>query len=163
MRKHKITRRDVRRGFVYVILSGLFGLLFSGCSASEAPAPNKTIVAQETATSTPPAPVEEAPAMNLTGDWAFQDGDFGMKAEVSANSILITLVAGDSSGLYWAGSFVPEADPGNAIVSKAERDLLDKSLFGSQDSKKTFAITEDTIEFPFTMMGVTKTVKLEKQ
>ncbi len=149
---------------VIVIIALVFLGALVGCS-TETPAPAKTIIAEAGTTSTTTAPqpvVEEETAMDLTGSWAFEENDFAMKAEVSLNAIQINMVAGDSEGLYWAGTFVPEAEAGNSVVSKADVDLLARSLFGSQDKKKTFAITEDTIEFPFTMMGVTKTVKLER-
>lgn len=122
------------------------GISLSACQASDSrtDAPSKI-----SASATKEAPV------SLNGTWKAE----GFEATIAADSIVINIVSTDSKSLYWKGTFSPSTDK---VASVADRDALDASLLGSQDSDKVFVIDGDKITFEITMAGTTKTVKLEK-
>ena len=146
-----------------VIVASLFA--FSACS-TETPqntAINLTPTAVQVQETPSAEPAQEKPVVdNLTGSWKFDDGNIQFAAEITANAIEMNLVANESEALYWAGTFQSKAFDGKEIVSKADVDALSRSLFGSQDKTKDFVYDDGTIKFKFRMMGVTKTVTLEK-
>jgi len=120
-------------------LAVLFGapLVLSGCGPAESSAAAK------------------APASHA-GTWKAD----GFEATVTASDITINIVGDDDSkSLYWKGTF----HEGNDVVkSHADREALDASMLGSQDSDKNFAVDDDQIAFEMSMMGTTKTIKLKK-
>lgn len=153
---------DIKKTALYLVLSFLFGLLFSGCSTVEdaVPVSDKPSVtqSQETKTQEP----EVTATRELAGTWTFDDGNVKFTADIKSDSIQMLMKAGDSEGLYWAGTFPSSADDGEDIVSKADVAALARSLFGSQDKTKTFKYEDGKLNFTFTMMGVSKTVALSK-
>lgn len=141
-------------------LIALFAVIFVGISlsacqsaenGSDASKPASKIAAAPVAT---PAPTKEAP-VSLDGTWKAE----GFEAVVAADSIEINIVSTDSESLYWKGTFASGTDK---ITSIADREALDASMLGSQDSEKVFAIDGDKITFKMSMMGTTKTIKLKK-
>lgn len=99
---------------------------------------------------------------NLNGTYVFVDGDFGMVGEVKGDTIQVQLKSNDSLGLYWTGDFKNPAKDGDKILSHANVEALSKSATGSQDSTKEFEIADGKIAFQMSMMGVSKTIELEK-
>jgi len=99
---------------------------------------------------------------NYDGTYVFTDGEFAMVGEVKQDTILVNLKLGNDTGLYWSGNFKSVVKNGDTITSKANVDQLKTSLYGSQDAAKEFKIVDGKITFSFTMMGVTKTIELEK-
>lgn len=91
-----------------------------------------------------------------------------MQASVSlGGTIQIDMKAGDSSNIYWMGSFEYDEDPQTDFntLSQADSDaqkVMAGSLFGSQDSKKSFTYKNGELSYEFTMMGVDKTIHLEQ-
>lgn len=100
-------------------------------------------------------PVKEDKPVSLNGTWKAE----GFEATIADNSIEINFVNGDTSALYWKGTF----PAGQEVVnSTADRSVMDKSLMASRDSTKTFNITGDTIDFKMSAMGTTRLVHLKK-
>jgi hypothetical protein len=97
----------------------------------------------------------DAKPASLVGTWKAD----GFEATVAENSIEINIVSDDSKSLYWKGTFESGT---NKITSIADREALDASMMGSQDSDKVFMIEGDKITFEMSMLGTTKTIKLEK-
>lgn len=100
------------------------------------------------------APTKEAP-MSLNGTWKAD----GFEAVIAADSIEVNIVSTDSKSLYWKGTFVSGTDK---VTSVGDREALDGSMLGSQDKDKVFNVDGDKISFEMSMMGTTKTVRLEK-
>lgn len=83
----------------------------------------------------------------------------GFEATVSDNAIQVDIVDGDTSSLYWKGTF---PSTGENVTSDGDVEAMSGSMLGSQDKTKTFTIKDDELSFKFSMMGTTKTIKLKK-
>jgi hypothetical protein len=81
---------------------------------------------------------------------------------VTNDAIVAYLTLDESRGLYWSGTFEESAVNGQDIVSDADVEALEASLFGSQSEAKTFIFTNGEIVFEFTIVGVTTDVKLQR-
>lgn len=127
------------------------GISLSACQSSDRGSDASKPVSKTVATSTP---TKEAP-VSLNGSWKAD----GIEAIIDVDGIEISIVGNDSTSLYWKGTFPLGTDK---ITSIADREALDASILGSQDSNKVFAIDGDKITFKMSMMGTTKTIKLEK-
>lgn len=104
-------------------------------------------------------------ATDLSGTWVAElDNGVGFQADVTATDISVSLTMDESSALYWKGTFAGEdVTEGQKITSDADVEALSKSLFGSQDETKVFTYKDGQLTFPFSIMGVSQTVKLVKQ
>lgn len=100
--------------------------------------------------------------VSTVGAWVHVDGDFSMAGEVKGDTIVINMKLNDSEGLYWAGSFPTAFKEGDVVTSKGNQEQLKSSLFGSSDAAKEFKFVDGKLTFPFTMMGVTKTIELTR-
>ena len=129
------------------------GLSLSACQSSDSGSDaNKTATSVSSATSS--IPTKEAP-VSLNGSWKAE----GIEAIIDADSIEISIVGDDNTAVYWKGTFKSGTDK---ITSIGDREVLDGSMLGSQDSDKVFNIDGDKITFTMSIMGTTKTVKLER-
>lgn len=105
---------------------------------------------------------------SLIGNWYQTNSENGIFATASvypSDSIQINLKTRDGSSIYWMGSFqVSDKKPTDSftVVSKADPDALAMSIFGSQDSEKTFSYKDGDLSYKFTMLGTTSTVHLSK-
>ena len=113
---------------------------------------------------------EPAPAPVLTGEWAQVNSN-------SEDSYHIATIKGDTieiywytasdetKALYWAGDFVaPEtADEPYTWTSTNDREKTDSALLASGDDTKEFTYEAGQISYEAGMMGVTQTMRLEKQ
>lgn len=106
--------------------------------------------------STPSAP------FSWNGTWSSEPDS--MSAEISNDTIQIDIVTDDLSGLYWKGTWpsTTEAADGAVLTSEGDVDAMFGSLLGSQDTSKEFIYDNGEITFSFSMLGVTKTVRLQK-
>jgi hypothetical protein len=100
----------------------------------------------------------------LTGDWSASSSSSSstFDAVVTNDAIVVYLTLDESRGLYWSGTFEESAVNGQDIVSDADVEALEASLFGSQSEAKTFIFTNGEIVFEFTIVGVTTDVKLQR-
>lgn len=133
--------------FIALLAVVFVGISLSACQSSvngSDASPSKT-----SASATKEAPV------SLNGTWKAE----GFEATVADDSIVINIISTDSKSLYWKGTFPAGTDK---VTSVADREALDSSLLGSQDSYKVFLVNGDRITFGMSMMGTTKTIKLEK-
>ena len=133
-------------GILFVIIGLVFGLSACGSGSEPAESSSENVVEVET-------------PVNLNGEWAAES----FEATISDDLIEIYLVdeATDTRGLYWKGTF-PEPVDGKTI-SEADQEALDGSLLGSTADTKSFVIVVDTVQFEFTMMGVTSWTALERK
>lgn len=110
-------------------------------------------------------PLEDSAKTDLTGHWvADLDNGLSFEADVTATDISVSLAMEDSSALYWLGTFSgTDVIDGQKITSEADVEALAGSIFGSQDAEKVFTYEDGQLTFPFSIMGVSQTVKLVKQ
>ena len=94
---------------------------------------------------------------DYVGTWT----DEGFEAHITNDQIEIDMVSGDMHGLYWKGTF-PQPSDVSSTTSVADKEALDASILGSQDSTKKFEFKGDQIDFQASMLGVTRTVHLKK-
>ena len=102
----------------------------------------------------------------LRGSWHMtnaSDGSFDMTAHIVDHQIQITWVSDDTKALYWKGTFPTDVMKDDVtIVSKGDRQALDASMLGSQDKTKKFHYDNGVLSYEFSVMGVSKTIHLEK-
>lgn len=98
----------------------------------------------------------EAKPASLNGTWKAD----GFQAQIAENSIEVNIVGDETSSLYWKGTFPSGKD---IVKSVADKEALESSLLGSQDSEKVFTVTNDEIVFKITMLGTSMMVHLQKQ
>ena len=106
-----------------------------------------------------------APA-NLEGNWIdseYTESDSYMTATITDNVIEIywCMDGGESTALYWAGSFAPPTTPGDySWDSVNDTEKTSTALLASGAETKTFSYKNGEILFELTAIGVTRTVHL---
>lgn len=97
---------------------------------------------------------------SLTGTWKSDSPQ--MVAHISNNQIQIDMVADGSSALYWKGTLPSSVSSGSTVISVGDTAAMEDSLLGSQYASKKFVYKDGKLTFPFSILGMTSTVKLEK-
>lgn len=139
----------MRKSLATVVTLLVLPVVLTACGGDDVTAAQTSSTSQEAPRS------EAAKPASLNGSW--KDDMFA--ATVAENSIEINIVDGDTTSLYWKGTFPAD---GSTVTSAADTAALESSILGSQDAEKTFKVTDDTITFDMTMMGTTKTVHLKR-
>ncbi|WIE79256.1 hypothetical protein [Curtobacterium sp. MCSS17_016] len=144
-------------------------LALTGCSAS-----NTSTAADDsskpTSAKTEAAPTQAAAkAPDLTGDWKQNNAssdDGWTSATITADTITINFVTdnGDTTSLFWVGTFTPPTDGATPYTwtSTRDKEATDSALLASTDDTKDFTFDKDEISFPVSMAGTTTTVRLSK-
>lgn len=101
---------------------------------------------------------EASEARSFTGTWKDSSGMF--VASVKKDQIVINLKADDMTALYWKGTFKPGKS--NIIISKADTEALDASMFGSMDKTKRFVYRNQQLRFHFVIAGINRVVALRR-
>lgn len=140
---------------LYIALSAVLVLgMLTACGAPKQGNP-------ETNPATPPDLVGEWKQTNSNADDAWQ------AATIAGDTIEVYWVSdnGDTKALYWAGSFdaPTTADEPYTWESENDKDQTDMAILASGDDTKTFTYQDGVISYEVSAMGVTQTVKLEKQ
>ena len=109
-------------------------------------------------------------APDLTGDWKQVNAaseDSYQVATIQGDTIEIYWVteSADTKSLYWAGTFVaPEtADEPYTWESANDTEKTGSALLASGDETKTFTYQDGQMSYDVSAMGMTQTVRLEKQ
>ncbi|MCR6711195.1 MAG: hypothetical protein NVV57_00245 [Demequina sp.] len=150
-------------------------LALAGCSSSDDPTQASGESAQPTATApaqqeqTSPAETEQA-APDLTGTWkqtnSNSETDY-QQATITDDTISIDWVSddGDTTSIYWVGTFVAPTDAADSFVVTSERDkeATDTALLASTDDTKDFTFEDGVLSYKLSALGTTMTVKMEKQ
>ena len=109
-------------------------------------------------------------APDLTGDWkqvnaASEDSDQVATLQGDTIEIYWVTESADTKSLYWAGTFVaPEtADEPYTWESANDTEKTGSALLASGDETKTFTYQDGQISYDVSAMGMTQTVRLEKQ
>jgi hypothetical protein len=87
-----------------------------------------------------------------------------MTATIDSGNIHIDLSTGDTSGIYWIGTFPVEKilSDGFTVTSAGDTQAMESDLFASQDSTKTFTYKNGVLSFQFSILGTTRTVHLQR-
>ena len=97
----------------------------------------------------------------------YKKEDAWQAATIAGDAIEVYWVSdnGDTKALYWAGSFdaPTTADEPYTWESENDKDQTDMAILASGDDTKTFTYQGGVISYEVSAMGVTQTVKLEKQ
>lgn len=141
-----------------------FGLSACGNGQQAQTPANGTGTSQQQKTEQPkPQPAD------LTGTWKMTNGTDGQSAftaTVTADTIEIQYDTNDMKALYWKGTYTAPTAAGDfKWTSKGDTEAMSVSLLASQDASKDFTYTDSdkTLSFEYTIQGVTKTVKMNKQ
>lgn len=107
---------------------------------------------------------------DLVGEWKqtnSNEEDAWQAATIAGDAIEVYWVSdnGDTKALYWAGTFdaPTTADEPYTWESVNDKDQTDMAILASGDDTKTFTYQGGVISYEVSAMGVTQTVKLEKQ
>ena len=140
---------------LYIALSA--GLMLGMLTACGEPKQDEP----ETDPATPPDLVGEWKQTNSDAEDAWQ------AATISGDATEVYWVSDnrDTKALYWAGSFdaPTTADEPYTWESENDKDQTDMAILASGDDTKTFTYQGGVISYEVSAMGVTQTVKLEKQ
>ncbi len=135
-------------------------LAFSGCGNSSASTTSDNKAEQ----------TEEVKAPDLTGNWKQINSDSEtsyQSATIEGETIEIYWIdeEGETKSLYWAGTFIaPETtDEPYTWDSENDKEKTDNSILASGDDTKTFTYQDGQISYEASALGVTKTIRLEKQ
>lgn len=145
-------------------------LVLTGCSATNTAdaSAGKTSSPTKAAASTPtPDPVV---IPDLTGNWKQNNSasdDGWMTATISGSTITANFVTdnGDTTSLFWVGTFTPPTDDKSPYTWTSTRDTAatDSALLASTDPTKDFIYEDGEISFPVSIAGSSATVRLSKQ
>lgn len=113
---------------------------------------------------------EQQQPLDLTGEWKQVNGnseDSYQAATIQGDTIEVYWIfeSDDTKSLYWAGSYIAPttAEDTYSWDSANDTEKTDMALMASGDATKTFSYENGQISYDVTAMGMTQTVKLEKQ
>jgi hypothetical protein len=147
----------IRRVFAGILIIALFIALvvsLSGCGASPSPSP-------DVVTSSSEAPAQTNTADTLAGVWV-SEGDVPFEATITADTITVKIVDGETKSLFWQGTFPTSAQKGDILLSDADVEALSSSMMGSSELVKPFSYEGDEITFEFSMMGTSTVIHVKK-
>jgi len=113
---------------------------------------------------------EEAPkAPELTGAWKQSNSSSEksyQQAKITADTITVEWVtdAGDTTSIYWVGTFKAPKDASEPYKWTSKRDAAatKSALLASTDDTKEFTYEGGAVSYKVSALGTTKTVKLTK-
>jgi hypothetical protein len=99
---------------------------------------------------------------DLIGHWHQTKGmhDETMDADITSDTIRIHLTMGDSTGVYWIGSFDPNRAISGAVISLGDTDAMSTQLYASNEKTKTFTYKNGDLSYEFSIMGISSTIHL---
>lgn len=155
---------------IALCLAGSLALTLAACGGTDtSESTASTEGAESEAVSSEPESTPEPtpdPVPDLTGVWTQVDaGDSYQQATIQGDTIEINWIGTDgTSALYWAGSFTAPstADEPYTWTSANDTSRTSGALMASSDETKDFTYEDGKISYSVSMMGVTKTVQLEK-
>lgn len=148
------------RAVVAIASIALVGIGLTGCSVPATSTGDSPAATQTT---------EAAKPADLVGDWKqsnSQSSDSYQQATITADSIEINWVSdgGDTTSLYWAGSYTPPTKAGSFTwTSTNDMSKTEGALLASGDATKDFSFDGSQITYKVSALGTTTTVKLERK
>lgn len=154
----------MKRKILALLASAAMCVSMAACGTSDSGAGESSPAASTVSSHSEP----QAP--DLSGDWKQVNGnsdDSYQMATIADDVIEIYWVteSTDTKSLYWAGSFIaPEtADEPYTWESVNDTEKTASALMASGDETKTFTYQDGQISYDVSALGMTQTVKLEKQ
>lgn len=143
----------------------LFSLIFSlaACNGNSTTATNSSNSAASEST---PSPSPTPKLLDLAGGWkqsnAKSDENYQIAMIDNETIEVYWKLEGDSTFLYWAGSYVPPQDDSDEYSweSKNDKSRTDGAMLASGVDTKTFNYKNGTISYSVSAMGQTTTVNL---
>lgn len=115
-------------------------------------------------------PATQSNVLDLSGEWRQTGGasdDNYQIATIKDGTIEIFWVneTTDTKSIYWSGTYIAptEAVKEYNWTSSANKEKLDTALLASLDDTKAFTYSNGQLSYDASAMGMTQTVKLEKQ
>ena len=102
---------------------------------------------------------------DLSGTWKTKEEDGSwMEAEIQDDVITINWISdeGESTSVFWVGSYDAPKDSGNEYSweSKRDKDKTDKEPLASSDDTKKFTYKDGKLTYQMTGFGVTTTMSM---
>ncbi|OOB89943.1 hypothetical protein B0T42_14630 [Rathayibacter sp. VKM Ac-2630] len=136
-------------------------LLLSGCASTA----SETTPAEAGSEASEPA----AAPLDLTGTWTQSNKnspDSFQTATITDSAITVEWVSdgGDTTALYWAGTYEAPTDAGTSYTWDSQNDTTQTAtaMLASSDATKTFSYDDDVISYKVSALGVTTTVELAR-
>ena len=87
-----------------------------------------------------------------------------MSAVIAGDTIKITLKLGDSTGLFWDGTFDSGKSPTDKFttISVGNQDTMEWSMYASSETSKEFSYSDGELVYQFSIMGAETMVHLSK-
>ena len=168
----------MRRHLLFLI--PLAAIAVAGCSGSPEPStPSPTPTASATSSSPAATPEESTPmpaspspddpdkVLDLNGDWKqtnAESPDAWQAATIADGMITILWVSdgGDTTTLYWAGSFDAPTEKGGTYswTSKNDHGQTDGAAQGSKEDTKKFSYADGVLSYSVTVDDEASTVEL---
>ena len=151
---------NMKKRVLCAVFAAFMALILTACgSGSDTPAQASGSQAIQQEAPQPP---------DLTGEWKqvnSESDDSYQAATITGDTIVINWVSTDSKALYWAGSFTAPTTDEEPYTwdSNNDHEQTDTAIMASSDDTKTFTYEDGQISYDVSMMGVTKTVRLEKE
>jgi len=148
--------RQSRRliGVLITLIGVVMATACGSAAPSYSPSPDATVTAEE-------APAQTNDADVLAGVWV-SEGDVPFEATITAGTIVVQIVDGESKSLFWKGTFPASAQEGDILLSEADVEALSSSIMGSSELVKPFTYEGDEILFEFSMMGTSTVIRVKK-
>jgi hypothetical protein len=158
------------KALVAVAAAGAIVALLAGCSTPATSDGTPEAVRTTPTSSATPSPTPEAvEPPDLAGEWKQNNSasaDGWMTATITADAVTASFVTngGDTTSLFWVGSFTPPSDDSSPYVWTSTRDAAatESALLASTDAMKDFSYEDDEISFPVTIAGSTATVRMSR-
>lgn len=101
-----------------------------------------------------------AEPVSASGSWT----EPRFNADINDAGIKMWFVTDSERYLYWVGTFPEETlKEGEAVLSKADLEVMENTITGTEDETATFTYDDGTLNFEFIFMGKSSTIHLEKQ
>lgn len=105
---------------------------------------------------------------DLSGTWKTKEEDGSwMEAEIKDDVITINWISdeGESTSVFWVGSYDAPKDSGNEYSwkSKRDKDKTDKEPLASSDDTKKFTYKDEKLTYQMTGFGVTTTMSMTRE
>jgi len=149
-----IMPRQSRRliGVLITLIGVVMATACGSATPSYSPSPDVTVVE---------APAQTNDADVLAGVWV-SEGDVPFEATITADTIVVQIVDGETKSLFWKGTFPASAQEGDILLSEADVEALSSSMMGSSELVKPFTYEGDVISFEFSMMGTSTVIHVKK-
>lgn len=112
---------------------------------------------------------ETPKAPDLTGAWKQSNSastDSYQQAKITADTITVEWVSGggDTTSIYWVGTFEPltDASEPHTWTSKRDTAATKSALMASTDATKEFTYEGGVISYKVSALGTTKKVEIKK-